>query len=780
MPRRRSKNVPASLSRSAPVVLPAFRPAFALTPWLALVLALAVLLPSLAGYGPAAGTAVAASKETISIKAGIPGVYNPETNTIVVQGGVEATYKDYRLSADQFVLDLNRNFVTASGNVRLTKKDEEMEADYLEFDLNKEEGVLRRATAKVTGEGIKGFVYVGGAEISASENVTDISGATFTTCDLAVPHYHLEAREIKVYPDDRIELSGVSYFEGRWKLFYWPYLVIPLKKQNQFQMPQVGYSEADGWFLKTTYNYYRTDAAYGSFLFDVFQRAGFGTGIRHNYEFLPLGNESFKGNGSAFGYFRQSPYSPDPDWQYSLNHQQKLGDAAKLAADATYDQRHIWGGGVYINENEKLTLDQRDDKGNVTLVASHRLGAYSRTDAGSIDPANRGESFNLTGRLARDLTAKTNLTATANYQNSWGFDKDAVWNFDYLASARQDLGHSTLTVLAQQVIKPHQEPDQEEPRPWTAYSRLPEATWRTKSIRLDGKRLPLEVSAITGYYHEEPGNVTAGKLGVLASVSGWNWQLSPSMVVSASGSVGADGYTGGQERLTEQATVSWRYKPATSGISANVSYQDKRQFGSTPFTFDKVTPSQTVSVGANYAGSVVTAGVQTRYSFTQSVFSPITGSLQLRPLKDLSLSFYGDYDVQKQSFGTGSGTVIWTAGDKLDLNASAKVNLAQMSLERSDLKLSYQFLPDWKLDVGTIYTASAGRLTRGDFALTKDLHCRELTLRYDYVAGQVWLELRIKAFPGQQVRLGADKAGFMFEPDIDLEKIAGGAAGGGS
>lgn len=746
----------------------------------AVVLVAAVVFVFATALDAQTSFAAATTSEPIHIKAGAPSVYDAETNTVTVRGGVEATYKDYRLSADQFVLDLNRKFVTASGNVRLFKKDEEMSADSLEFDLDKEQGVLRRATAKVTGEGIKGFIYVGGDALESNKDVTDITKATFTTCDLPNPDYHLEAREIKVYPDDRIEMWGVAYFEGRWKLFWWPYLVIPLKKQNQLQMPQVGFSQSDGWFLKTTYNYYRSEAAYGAFFFDVFQRAGFGTGIRYNYEFQPGGNATLEGTGSAYGYVRQSPYSPDPDWQYSFDHKQKLGEPATLAANATYDQRHIWGGGLYVNENERLTLDQRDQSGSVTLVAGHRLGAYKQADETSIDPANRGESFNLTGQFRRDIAARTSVSATANYQNSWGFNKDTVWNFDYLASVRQDLGASTLTVLGQQVIKPRQDPGQQEPRAWTAYARLPEATWKTKAIRWNGQRLPVEVSAIAGRYHEEPGNVNAGKAGALVSVTGWNWQLTPSMVVNATGSVGADGYTGGERRLTESASISWRYKPTAGGLSANVSYQDKRQWGETPFAFDKVTPTQAVSFGANYAGSGVNASVQTGYSFAKNAFNPISANLQLQPAKDLLVSLYSDYDPQKGTFGTGSGTITWKAGDKLDLSASAKANWTLMSLDRTDLKLSYQFLPDWKLDLGAIYTASARGLTRGDIAITKDLHCRELTARYDYVNKQVWLELRIKAFPGQSVRLGADPAGFMFDSDINLDKITGAVGGGAS
>ena len=80
-----------------------------------------------------------------------------------------------------------------------------------------------------------------------------------------------------------------SYWEGRLCIFRWPYLVIPLKEENRFDMPQVGYGAQEGWFIKTTYNYYRNPTFRGFLYLDYFSRLGPGLGVKHLYDFGTLG-----------------------------------------------------------------------------------------------------------------------------------------------------------------------------------------------------------------------------------------------------------------------------------------------------------------------------------------------------------------------------------------------------------------------------------------------------------------------------------------------------------
>ena len=65
-------------------------------------------------------------------------------------------------------------------------------------------------------------------------------------------------------------------------------LVIP-SEENRFDMPQVGYGAREGWFVKTTYNYYRNPSFRGFLYLDYFSRLGPGLGVKHLYDFESLG-----------------------------------------------------------------------------------------------------------------------------------------------------------------------------------------------------------------------------------------------------------------------------------------------------------------------------------------------------------------------------------------------------------------------------------------------------------------------------------------------------------
>ena len=68
------------------------------------------------------------------------------------------------------------------------------------------------------------------------KTITSILQGKITTCDLGDPHYHIAAKEIEIYQDDRLVLRHLFYKEGN--LPFCTFLTIPSPKGKN-QLPQV-------------------------------------------------------------------------------------------------------------------------------------------------------------------------------------------------------------------------------------------------------------------------------------------------------------------------------------------------------------------------------------------------------------------------------------------------------------------------------------------------------------------------------------------------------------
>src|SRR5690606_17078623 len=111
--------------------------------------------------------------------------------------------------------------------------------------------------------------------------------AAFTGCDREAPHYHLTARKVEYYPEDRIIFRHLVYKEGEISLFYLPVMVVSLReRESNFERPVIGYNENDGWYVKLVYRYFLTAGYNGLLMADWFQYGGFGQGVKN---YFPVG-----------------------------------------------------------------------------------------------------------------------------------------------------------------------------------------------------------------------------------------------------------------------------------------------------------------------------------------------------------------------------------------------------------------------------------------------------------------------------------------------------------
>ena len=111
-----------------------------------------------------------------------------------------------------------------------------------------------------------------------------MTNGDFTTDDSSKPDYHLHARRIRIYPDNRVIFVGSTLYIGTTPVFYFPYFYQSLDQQSGYQVTP-GYSSIFGAYLLTGVTFPITDKLTGTARLDY--RTSRGPGFGLNLEYKP-------------------------------------------------------------------------------------------------------------------------------------------------------------------------------------------------------------------------------------------------------------------------------------------------------------------------------------------------------------------------------------------------------------------------------------------------------------------------------------------------------------
>jgi len=120
---------------------------------------------------------------------------------------------------------------------------------------------------------------------SISENGYLIKDGTFTTHDSPKNDFHLHARTIRVYEDDRVIFQYVTAYVGRVPVFWWPYLYQSLNEAFSFTVSPA-YLSSWGPSLLTQVTFPITDDIRGRFRLDYRGRRGVAVGLDSTMDYF--------------------------------------------------------------------------------------------------------------------------------------------------------------------------------------------------------------------------------------------------------------------------------------------------------------------------------------------------------------------------------------------------------------------------------------------------------------------------------------------------------------
>ncbi len=135
--------------------------------------------------------------------------YSADSRSVVASGKVEVIYKDSKLTCNKLTVNMDTKDAVAEGNARLVDKNGVIEGEKLIYNFQNKSGTIINADFRVN-------PYFGKAKKieKVNENEYAVKNGYFTTCTLDHPHYRITSKKISLFPQDKIQSEGSTFYLG--------------------------------------------------------------------------------------------------------------------------------------------------------------------------------------------------------------------------------------------------------------------------------------------------------------------------------------------------------------------------------------------------------------------------------------------------------------------------------------------------------------------------------------------------------------------------------------
>lgn len=624
-----------------------------------------------------------------------------EEEVLVLQGRLE--YKDVQLVADAIQVFLKKEELKAWGNVRVTRKDEGFTAEEVIYNWREDSWFSKKVSSEITGKGIQGKLFFRGELVAEKDDTMTIEGARITGCDLPEPHYFFEAKRIVIYPNTKVILYHLSYFDFGRKLFSLPSYAFFLNRKEQLPLlPLFGYARNTGYYLTYYYNYFSGDATFGTIEASFWEKVGWKLAITHYIE-----NEKKNEKGKFY-----------------MEYLDKKGVAPSFAARGEYSRKLSEFFDLSSNFSYTKTLDEANDRLSLQALLTYKEKKVTSQLSTSYaeDMAQKSDTLSLTWTTSYDLGGVVARTRFLYREDSrWGAYTDG--DFQYEFSLQKTFGKYTYTLR----YTDHEDLEGD------AYTgdfvrfvrKAPELEVVRAKERIGKSDFVYAVGATLGHYVEEDTGVVDERLNLSLDLEGKR-SLGRDLFLKPKLRFEQNFYGNGFARYVFSGSLLLEGEIG-EGMNLVLGYNRAGYAGATPFRFDYTTPkTEYWSLGLVYSKGPWDVRFETGYDTMGKAFSEGLIEIRYEESEAKSIELRGSYDFNEGTFVGMRVSLSWPLSSEWNIGFDGGWNLMNGELESLRVRL------------------------------TKDLHCRAVSLFYDCSNDTFWLEYSLKVFPEQVVRLGGE------------------------
>lgn len=255
-------------------------------------------------------------------------------------GNAKVIYGDIELTADYIMLDWNKSEVYAHGMPDTTKKvgeaikgkpiftdaGESYYSDTIRYNFKSKKAIVSHIVTQ-QGEG-----FVQGAKVKKDpEDNMYLLNAKYTTCNLAEPHFHIKAKQIKLVNKKSLVSGPFNFVLSDIPLpigLPFGFFPIPKKKEigtSGFVMGTYGEEPSNRGFYFRDFGYYHAfnERIGAKVLGQIYTNGSFGVGVQSNYikRYRYTGNLNLQFNRNVSGkIIRDSSDVPKRDFNITWSH----------------------------------------------------------------------------------------------------------------------------------------------------------------------------------------------------------------------------------------------------------------------------------------------------------------------------------------------------------------------------------------------------------------------------------------------------------------------------
>jgi hypothetical protein len=215
--------------------------------------------------------------------------YSDDGTTLEASGSVDAVSGTTLIKTNDFTYNINTKDITAHKGFKMTMLGGlTLEGDSLDYNVQSKNGLTKNVKIELRSS------VITGKAASIDEEKIELKDASFTTCDLPDPHYHMTSMTTTVYPDDG---WVIGYFGFLW-LGHYPILPVPVYMydlsslsgsgqskavRDVLSMPEVGSNDIDGSYILYTVPWIANRKLNGKVHLMYTEKGGLAEGVDGNY-----------------------------------------------------------------------------------------------------------------------------------------------------------------------------------------------------------------------------------------------------------------------------------------------------------------------------------------------------------------------------------------------------------------------------------------------------------------------------------------------------------------
>jgi len=574
-------------------------------------------------------------------------------------------------------------------------------------------------------------VYVNGKNASGLVNGVRATNSVVTTCDLPNPHYYLKSRRVDIYPQDKLIAYDNDLYVLGHRVLHVPWFFLSLKQHRAPIVPDAGWNEQEGYYLRLLYQYVLSPDQLGGIRLDLTTKLGPGIGVDHFYT-VPAGF------GEAFVYDRQGGV----EFVGRLDHTQQL--PANILVHFTGD----------VRQNSRFTL-QTTTATNLNLNVQ-RPTEFSNT---VLNLTRRIEKSNYltdstTGNLRYDLNHMSwgSLHYSAEYSsisfsgtsNNAAPPDQVLWNRLQIIHP-VGFGDLNLRIDHRTDISG---PEIVGSNPYVGVQRLPEVYLETDQNRLDMSTLKVLPSRFTvgwGLYNEHAQGTNLARYL-------FNWQANTAKPICLGFTQLMPTFTFRQTSYGDRDKTAYYFvNPALTAttilgpVTNSITYSKLEAHGFTPFSFDTVYPYELINDNIQFTTPPLRLYLSGGRDLLHGQWQDVSfrSAQQISP----SLAWHNmtGYDPNNGKWRDWVSQLNIQQASRFIFKLGTRYSFLDQRLVQVTTELDWTMSPRWRVQWLGGYDGLTRQLTYNEFLIVRDMHCWDTALYVSRQQKMVYLYLRLKA-----------------------------------